>query len=127
MFTFRVASSSGSGKIHFADYSSFKRLLGSGPHSFIYKASSVEFSSQYCLSSSFSCLSLPFIRMLVIILDPAGSVLAKSLESYPSLCDPVDCNPPVSSVHGIHQEISNLLQPTGVGCHALLQELDNPQ
>ena len=28
---------------------------------------------------------------------------AKLLQSYPTLCDPVDCNPPGSSVHGIRQ------------------------
>ena len=38
---------------------------------------------------------------------------AKSLQSCPAPCDPVDCSLPGSSVHGI--------LPTGVGCHALLQ------
>ena len=28
---------------------------------------------------------------------------AKSLQSYPTLCDPVDCSPPGSFVHGILQ------------------------
>ena len=28
---------------------------------------------------------------------------AKSLQSYPTLCDPMDCSPPDSSVHGIFQ------------------------
>ena len=28
---------------------------------------------------------------------------AKSLQSCPTLCDPMDCNPPGSSVHGILQ------------------------
>ena len=31
-----------------------------------------------------------------------------------TLCDPVDCSPPGSSLHGI-------LQNTGMGCHFLLQ------
>ena len=30
-------------------------------------------------------------------------VLSKSLQSYPTLCDPMDCSPPGSSVHGILQ------------------------
>ena len=30
-------------------------------------------------------------------------VPAKSLQSCPTLCDPVDCSPPGSSVHGILQ------------------------
>ena len=34
--------------------------------------------------------------------------------SCPTLCDPVDCSPPGSSVHEI-------LQNTGAGCHFLLQ------
>ena len=41
---------------------------------------------------------------------------AKSLQSCPTLCDPVDCSLPGSSVHGILQA-----RNTGVGCHALLQ------
>ena len=31
------------------------------------------------------------------------SVHAKSLQSCPTLCDPIDCSPPGSSVHGILQ------------------------
>ena len=42
---------------------------------------------------------------------------AKSLQSYLTLCDPMDCSPPGSSVHGIDSPGKN----TGVGCHALLQ------
>ena len=29
---------------------------------------------------------------------------AKSLQPYPTLCDPMDCSLPASSVHGILQE-----------------------
>ena len=32
-----------------------------------------------------------------------GAVRAKSLQSCPALCDPVDCSPPGSSVHGVLQ------------------------
>ena len=35
-----------------------------------------------------------------------------------TLCDPVDCSPPGSSVHGIFQA-----RNTGVGCHSLLQAI----
>ena len=38
-------------------------------------------------------------------------VLAKSFQSCLTLCNPMDCSPPSSSVHG----------NTRVGCHALLQ------
>ena len=40
----------------------------------------------------------------------------KSLLSCPTLCDPMDCSPPGSSVHG-----DSPGKNTGVGCHALLQ------
>ena len=37
-------------------------------------------------------------------------------QSCPTLCDPMDCSPPGSSVHG-----DNPVKNTGVGCHSLLQ------
>ena len=43
-------------------------------------------------------------------------VLAKSLQSCPTLCDLMDCSPPRSSVHG-----DSPGKNTGVGCHSLLQ------
>ena len=39
---------------------------------------------------------------------------AKLLQSCLTLCDPMDCSPPVSSVHGASPG-----KNTGVGCHAL--------
>ena len=41
---------------------------------------------------------------------------AKSLQLSPTLCDPMDCSPPGSSVHGDSPD-----ENTGVGCHAFLQ------
>ena len=41
---------------------------------------------------------------------------AKSLQSCPTLCNPTDCSPPGSSVHG-----DSPGKNTRVGCHALLQ------
>ena len=41
---------------------------------------------------------------------------AKSLQSCPTLCDPMDCSPLGSSVHG-----DSLGKNTSVGCHVLLQ------
>ena len=32
-----------------------------------------------------------------------AAAAAKSLQSCPTLCDPMDCSPPGSSVHGIFQ------------------------
>ena len=45
-------------------------------------------------------------------------VHAKALQSCPTLCDPMDCSPPGSSVHG-----DSPGQNTGVGCHVLLWEI----
>ena len=48
---------------------------------------------------------------------PGGSCMCvKSLQSCLTLCDPMDCSPPGSSVHG-----DSLGENTGVGCHFLLQ------
>ena len=41
---------------------------------------------------------------------------AKLLQWCPTLCHPMDCSPPVSSVHG-----DSPVKNTGVGCHVLLQ------
>ena len=46
----------------------------------------------------------------------AAAAAAKSLQSCPTLCNPMDCSPPGSSVHG-----NSPGKNTGVGCHALLQ------
>ena len=45
-------------------------------------------------------------------------VNAKSLQSCPTLCYPMDCSPPGSSVHG-----DSPGKNTGVGCHTLLQRI----
>ena len=42
----------------------------------------------------------------------------KSLQPYVTLCDPMNCSPPGSSVHG-----DSPGKNIGVGCHALLQEI----
>ena len=47
---------------------------------------------------------------------PGLKVLVTQL--CPTLCDPIDCNPAVSSVHG-----DSLGRNTGVGCHVLFQEI----
>ena len=45
-------------------------------------------------------------------------VLRLVTQLCPTLCNPVDCSPPGSSVHG-----DSPGKNTGVGCHALLQEI----
>ena len=47
----------------------------------------------------------------------AAAAAAKSLQSCPILCDPIDGSPPGSPVPGIHSPGKN----AGVGCHFLLQ------
>ena len=44
------------------------------------------------------------------------AVLCLVAQSCPTLCDPMDCSPPASSVHG-----DSPCKNTGVGCLALLQ------
>ena len=74
----------------------------------------VHTSPQTCLNSSLLTVSSCF--------HPSPSecvcvcVHAKSLQSCPTLCNPMDCSPPGSSIHG-----DALGKNTGVGCHALLQ------
>ena len=46
------------------------------------------------------------------------TVLCLVIESCPSPCDPMDCSPPGSSVHG-----DSPGKNTGAGCHARLQEI----
>ena len=45
-----------------------------------------------------------------------SETLCLGAQSCPTLCDPVDCSPPGSSVHG-----DSPAKNTGLGCHALLQ------
>ena len=55
-------------------------------------------------------MQIPLIRIC-----PAVAAAAKSIQSCPTLCDPIDGSPPGSPVPGILQA------RTGVGCHFLLQ------
>ena len=48
--------------------------------------------------------------------DPGACLCAKSLQLCLTLCDPMDCSPPGSSVHG-----DSPSKNIEVGCHALLQ------
>ena len=50
--------------------------------------------------------------------SPCCAVLCLVAQSCPTLCDPLDCSPPGSSVHG-----ESPGKTTGVGCHALLQDI----
>ena len=64
-------------------------------------------------------LLLPFCPFPPPIFSPPLLCIhTKSLQLCLTLCDPMDCSLPGSSVHGILQA-----RITGVGCHALLQEI----
>ena len=41
--------------------------------------------------------------LLTIMSIVAAAAAAKSLQSCPTLCDPIDSSPPDSSIHGIFQ------------------------
>ena len=62
-----------------------------------------------CIYISFQCHSIQCVLCLVT-------------QSCPALCDPMDCSPPGSSVHG-----DSPGKNTGVGCHALLQGILSTQ
>ena len=57
----------------------------------------------------------PVWQMCSLLLVPLAAAAAKSLQSCPTLFDPIDGSPPGSPVPGI------LGKNTGVGCHFLLQ------
>ena len=51
-----------------------------------------------------------------VAMGPHAAAAAESLQSCPTLCDPIDGSPPGSFAHGIFPGKS-----TGVGCHCLLR------
>ena len=60
--------------------------------------------------------------MVFIFQFVALAAAAKSLQSCPTLCDPIDGSPPGSPVPGIlHWREVGHWKNTGVGCHFLLQ------
>ena len=56
------------------------------------------------------------LRLNEMIKIQRNIVLCLVTQSCLTLCDPVDCSPPGSSIHG-----NSLGKNTGVGCHALRQ------
>ena len=53
--------------------------------------------------SSFQCYWAKILELTLRTLVHTPIMRAKSLQLCPTLCDPVDCSPPGSSVHGILQ------------------------
>ena len=67
------------------------------------------------------CQSVFLNKFICIIWDSSYkwcAMLCLATQSCPTLCNPMDCNPPGTSVHG-----DSSGKNTGVGCHALLQEI----
>ena len=72
-----------------------------------YPVRSKQFSLRF---HSYFCVEMKVAHLCLTLLDPmspciASSALccAKLLQSYPTLCDPRNCRPPGSSVHGLLQ------------------------
>ena len=69
-----------------------------------------------CVCNNLFLNSRPLVFCVCVCVCARACARAKSLQSCPTLCDSMDCNPPCSSVHGASPG-----KNTGVGCHALLQ------
>ena len=50
-----------------------------------------------------NCLSIFYFMTMVFSYQCAAATAAKSLQSCPTLCNPIDCSPPGSAVPGILQ------------------------
>ena len=72
---------------------------------------------KFCL---FWVIILPVRYSVLRCLVSTQCVSAKLLQSCPTLCNPVDCSPPGSSVNGILQARMLLCPPPGDGTCSLL-------
>ena len=55
------------------------------------------------IRSSFKILAPVPFRLMLFCKGLSGEACCLVAQSCPTLCDPVDCNPPGSSIHGILQ------------------------
>ena len=69
-----------------------------------------------CAASDFLCCPYPSWVTFFFVVTSSLKVHAKSLQSCPAICDPMDCSLPGSSVHGVSPG-----KNTRVVCHFLLQ------
>ena len=58
---------------------------------------------EWFYSLPWTSLVAQMVKCLPIMRDAAAAAAAKSLQSCPTLCDPMDCSPPGSPVPGILQ------------------------
>ena len=86
-----------------------------------------DFMLECFLSSCVSCLRVFYhspsgawkpgqLPLLLLLTSRQSCVLCLVAQLHLTFCDPMDCSPPGSSIHG-----DSLGENTGVGCHALLQ------
>ena len=109
---------------------SFRPTFSLSSFTFIKRLFSSSLSAKRVVSSAYLRL-LIFLLAILIPVCASSSNLHPSLffclkycllgvcsvsQICPALCDPMDCNPPGSSLYGISQA-----KNTGVGCHFLLQ------
>ena len=78
---------------------------------------------QRALESNFS--SFPFLCMCFIYQQ---CMHAQSFQTCPTVCDPMDCSPPASSVHGILQAriLEWVVMPFSRGSSQLRDQVHNP-
>ena len=75
-----------------------------------------KFDFRFFNKSKFVVLFPAFRLAFFLLCQGNSAVLSLVAQSCPTLCDPMDCIQPGSSVHG-----DSPGKDTGVGCHALLQ------
>ena len=76
-----------------------------------------------CTHQTISCLVIKYVhftsRRPFLVLSAAGA--AKSIQSCPTLCDPMDCSLPGSSIHGIFR--ATVLEWGAIAFSQFFQEL----
>ena len=71
-----------------------------------------------CKYMAESVVCLPETITTLLISYAAAAAAAKSLQSCPTLCDPMDCSLPGSSIHGIFQ--GRVLEWGAIATHTIV-------
>ena len=86
-------------ELHFCFSSNYPKFQFRSIHSFIYL-----FNKYLWVATTYQAVgSLHTGQVLALMFLMFSGSAAKSLQSHPTLCDPIDCSPPGSSVPGILQ------------------------